>query len=142
MKNKKNICDMKIKEIDALCFSEDRKPIKLAKDIVDLTFRDTISPEKYINSRKKYRNFRDTPYSYKEIENFLLENNLSKEVTTAKATVMSGYALSDDGYWHFHSWLINVKNNSMLLETTPCKKLVYFEYALNLKECEEFYSWY
>ena len=55
---------------------------------------------------------------------------------------MSGYALSEDGYWVFHSWLINVKANSQPLETTPVKRCAYFGYALNLTECEDLLSYY
>lgn len=59
-----------------------------------------------------------------------------------KAIIMSGFALSDDGYWVFHSWLINVKADNQPLETTPIKRYAYFGYALDLKESEEFLSWY
>ena len=55
---------------------------------------------------------------------------------------MSGYALSEDGYWVFHSWLINVKTYSQPLETTPVKRCAYFGYALNLTECEDLLSYY
>ena len=71
-------------------------------------------------------------------ENSILGWNANRD----KAIVMSGFALSEDGYWVFHSWLINVKANNQPLETTPVKRCAYYGYALNLSECEEFLSWY
>lgn len=71
-------------------------------------------------------------------ENSILGWSVNKD----KAIVMSGYALSDDGYWVHHSWLINVKRNSEPLETTPIKRYAYFGYALNLSESNEFLSYY
>lgn len=71
-------------------------------------------------------------------ENSILGWSANKD----KAIMMSGYALSDNGYWVHHSWLINVKRNSEPLETTPIKRYAYFGYALNLSESNEFLSYY
>ena len=212
--NKKLImCNKKTNELNNLCYPDDRKPIKSVKDIEDFSFRNKITPEKYIKSRQKNRSFNEKPYSYDSIHDFLMRNFKSKgedyadmyienfkklekkllsiggyevvfasdceidelkkilsrgqfldggkfkktqgdpgrchensilgwEANQDKAVVMSGYALSEDGYWVFHSWLINVKANSQPLETTPVKRCAYFGYALNLNECEDLLSYY
>lgn len=214
MDNKLIICDKKIKELNELCYPEDRKPYKSIKDIKDLSFRDKIKPEKYIKSRQKRREMYKETYTYNDMHDFLTRNNSKYEsedyadtyieyfkklerkllsiggyevvftddctleelkkilvrgqfldgrrfskthgdagkchrnstlgwsVNRDKAIIMSGYALSDDGYWFAHSWLINVKANSQPLETTPIKRCAYFGYALNLNECEEFLSYF
>ena len=56
--NKKLImCNKKTNELNNLCYPDDRKPIKSVKDIEDFSFRNKITPEKYIKSRQKNRSF-------------------------------------------------------------------------------------
>lgn len=49
--------------------------------------------------------------------------------------IMTGYALSEDGLWRQHSWLINGFNR--VLETTS-PRLKYYGYAMNKEEIERF----
>lgn len=195
------ICDDTIKNINNLCYPEDREPIRSNRNIEDFSFLDKISMEetrKYFTFNRKFScmdmshediseiNGEDYLDVFKKIENKLLSiggigvsfnhrsfisiEDLKKilnrgqflDGSTAKRTqgeagrchensaegwnankdksiIMTGFALSSNGFWFFHSWLINVKAHSQLLETTPTKRLAYFGYALNLKESEELY---
>lgn len=48
----------------------------------------------------------------------------------------TGYALSYDGMWRQHTWLIHPRTN-YIIETTA-ERLAYFGFVLNLEEAEEF----
>jgi hypothetical protein len=50
--------------------------------------------------------------------------------------IATGFALSDDGWWRPHSWLIERKSGDVI-ETTADREL-YFGYVLTLEEAEEF----
>ena len=52
-----------------------------------------------------------------------------------KYKMMTGYALSEKGTWHQHSWLID--ENNRIIETTE-KRVKYFGYVLNSLESETF----
>jgi hypothetical protein len=49
--------------------------------------------------------------------------------------ICTGYALSKDGVWRQHSWVLT--NDGTVVETTE-KRVQYFGYVLTEKECEEF----
>lgn len=54
-------------------------------------------------------------------------------------TIATGYALSNDGLWRCHSWVIKFNAKSArVVETTPCKRSAYFGYAMMPDECERF----
>lgn len=54
-------------------------------------------------------------------------------------TIATGYALSEDGLWRCHSWVIKFNAQSArVVETTPCRRKAYFGYAMTLNECEKF----
>ena len=50
--------------------------------------------------------------------------------------IMTGYALSDDGYWYQHSWCIDYKNNHIIETTEP--RLAYFGFVMTHDECDDF----
>ena len=49
--------------------------------------------------------------------------------------ICTGYALSKDGMWRQHSWVLT--NNGVVVETTE-KRVQYFGYVLTEEECERF----
>ena len=51
-------------------------------------------------------------------------------------TIVTGYALSDDGLWRQHTWCIMGEE---VWESTTRREL-YFGYVLNTKEAEKFYA--
>jgi hypothetical protein len=55
--------------------------------------------------------------------------------------IVTGWALSDDGYWRQHSW-IYLADYDEIIETTEERKK-YFGFILNDKETEEFifFNW-
>lgn len=50
--------------------------------------------------------------------------------------IMTGYALSDDGVWHQHSWCYDLKEK-LIYETTE-KRISYFGFIMSLEECDQF----
>lgn len=52
-----------------------------------------------------------------------------------KCRICTGYALTRDGMWRQHSWVIT--NSGIIVETTT-KRVQYFGYILNPQECELF----
>lgn len=62
----------------------------------------------------------------------LWENNKDKTV------ICTGYALSKDGMWRQHSWLMHIKPRSnQIVETTELRE-AYFGFAMTYDICEEF----
>jgi hypothetical protein len=60
------------------------------------------------------------------------------EANQGRAVLCTGFALSDDGLWRQHSWLIHVKpRRNRLVETTE-KMVVYFGFCMTPDEAEEF----
>lgn len=58
----------------------------------------------------------------------------NKEATT----ICTGYALSKDGMWREHSWVIWIKPRvNRLIETTQPRE-AYFGYAMTQEECKQF----
>lgn len=49
--------------------------------------------------------------------------------------ICTGYALSRDGMWRQHSWVVT--NNGVVVETTQ-KRVQYFGYVLTDEECDQF----
>lgn len=55
--------------------------------------------------------------------------------------ICTGYALSKNGMWYQHSWLV-LKNDRKLMEvieTTPVRRVAYYGFALTDAEAWEFY---
>lgn len=60
--------------------------------------------------------------------------------------ISTGYALSDDGMWRQHSWLVitdkdNILGYNTVIETTV-PRLAYYGFIMNEEEMEEFSQWY
>lgn len=59
--------------------------------------------------------------------------------------ICTGYALSEDGVWRQHSWLLHLyigsggRTKAHIVETTE-KRLVYFGILLSTEECKKFYD--
>ena len=55
-----------------------------------------------------------------------------------QSRICTGYALSSDGMWRQHSWLIWNKARSNQIVETTVPRVVYFGFAMNDEQCEEF----
>lgn len=53
------------------------------------------------------------------------------------ATLMTGYALSDDGVWRPHSWVLDGKG--VIVETTEPQRQCYFGFKMTEVEADQFY---
>ena len=62
----------------------------------------------------------------------LWENN--KE----KCRICTGYALSPDGMWRQHSWVIWMKPRSNQIVETTVPRIAYFGFVMTDEQCEEF----
>lgn len=52
--------------------------------------------------------------------------------------IATGYALSDDGYWRQHSWVVQPLATKYRIWETTVKRVAYFGFVMNEAECEEF----
>lgn len=52
--------------------------------------------------------------------------------------ICTGYALSPDGLWRQHSWLVTILNGKAKIIETTIKWLCYYGYVMTEKECEDF----
>ena len=72
-------------------------------------------------------------------------NNRNNKELTMDVRICTGYALTDDGMWRQHSWIILIDrfNNEIdtVIETT-LKRVAYYGVVLTIEECEEFCSHY
>lgn len=59
----------------------------------------------------------------------------------SKTTIATGYALSEDGLWRQHSWVIHLKPRQNRVVETTKKRLIYYGFAMTEKECEDFAYW-
>ena len=56
-----------------------------------------------------------------------------------KCQIATGYALSADGCWRQHSWVVQPLTTKYRIWETTEKRIAYFGFILNDEECEEFY---
>lgn len=56
--------------------------------------------------------------------------------------IETGYALSKDGMWYQHSWLVyfNDKGKIEVIEATPLRRIAYYGFQLTNKEAARFYN--
>ena len=52
--------------------------------------------------------------------------------------ICTGYALSDDGMWRQHSWVIWMKPNSNQIVETTVPRIAYFGFVMTTEQCEKF----
>ena len=67
-------------------------------------------------------------------ENSALLWRENKEITN----ICTGYALSEDGMWRQHSWLIHRKPRSNKIVETTMQRVLYYGFAMTPEMCEEF----
>ncbi len=63
-------------------------------------------------------------------------NNRNSE--TFKLIICTGYALSNDGVWRQHSWLIQAKPRANVLIETTVPRIAYHGFAMTTEIAEEF----
>lgn len=61
------------------------------------------------------------------------------DANRGKCQIATGYALSDDGLWRQHSWVVQPLTLSWRVWETTEKRLAYFGVVFNNDECEEFF---
>ena len=57
-----------------------------------------------------------------------------------KCQICTGYALSDDGLWRQHSWVVQPLSLSWRVWETTEKRVAYFGVVFNDEECERFFA--
>lgn len=60
------------------------------------------------------------------------------DANRSRSTIVTGWALSDDGIWRQHSWVKDMEADR-LYETTE-KRTLYFGFDLTPEEAEDFYQ--
>lgn len=55
-----------------------------------------------------------------------------------KTRICTGYALSEDGMWRQHSWLIWIKDRSNQIIETTVKRVAYYGFIMDEDQCEKF----
>lgn len=57
-----------------------------------------------------------------------------------RCQICTGYALSEDGIWRQHSWLVQPLTRSWRIWETTVKRVAYFGVIFDDAECERFYA--
>lgn len=52
--------------------------------------------------------------------------------------IATGYALSEDGLWRCHSWVVQPMARTVRVWETTVKRVAYFGVVLTSEECEDF----
>lgn len=57
-----------------------------------------------------------------------------------KTVLCTGYALSEDGMWRQHSWLVRLKPMKNRIIETTVPRVAYFGFAMTEKQAQKFYE--
>lgn len=68
-------------------------------------------------------------------------SSLLWEANKSNCKIATGYALSEDGMWREHSWVVQELATKYRIWETTEKRIAYFGYVMNEEECEEFAYW-
>lgn len=61
------------------------------------------------------------------------------EVNQDKTVLCTGYALSEDGMWRQHSWLVELRPRKNRIVETTLPRVAYFGFGMTLIEARKFY---
>ena len=61
------------------------------------------------------------------------------DANRGRCQIATGYALSEDGLWRQHSWVVQPLTVSWRIWETTVKRIAYFGVVFTDKECERFY---
>lgn len=61
------------------------------------------------------------------------------EANQDKAVLCTGYALSEDGMWRQHSWLVELRPRRNKIVETTVPRIAYFGYGMTTEEAWDFY---
>lgn len=67
-----------------------------------------------------------------------LNSALLWDANRGACQIATGYALSDDGYWRQHSWVVQPLQTKYRVWETTVKRVAYFGFVLSDEECQEF----
>ena len=57
-----------------------------------------------------------------------------------RCQIATGYALSEDGLWRQHSWVVQPMTRTVKVWETTVERVAYFGVVLNDEECQEFFD--
>lgn len=60
------------------------------------------------------------------------------DANRGRCQIATGYALSNDGCWRQHSWVVQPLATKYRIWETTEKRIAYFGFIMNDEECEEF----
>ncbi|MBQ8806613.1 MAG: hypothetical protein IJZ68_09245 [Bacteroidaceae bacterium] len=61
------------------------------------------------------------------------------EANQDKAVLCTGYALSEDGMWRQHSWLVELRPRRNKIVETTVPRIAYFGFGMTTEEARDFY---
>jgi hypothetical protein len=61
------------------------------------------------------------------------------EANQDKAVLCTGYALSEDGMWRCHSWLVELRPRRNKIVETTVPRVAYFGFGMTTDESWDFY---
>lgn len=60
------------------------------------------------------------------------------DANRGRCQIATGYALSEDGLWRQHSWVVQPMTRTVKVWETTVERVAYFGVVLNDEECQEF----
>lgn len=63
------------------------------------------------------------------------------DANRGRCQIATGYALSQDGCWRQHSWVVQPMTRKYRIWETTTRRVAYFGFVMTEKESEEFYYW-
>lgn len=61
------------------------------------------------------------------------------DANRGRCFIATGYALSEDGLWRSHSWVVQPMPRTLRVWETTVKRVAYFGVVLTEEECDRFY---
>lgn len=109
-----------------------------------------LIPEPINNEQKKYwveyYEMIGAPSQCHRNSAALYEINKDNTKLEHKVRICTGYAITDDGMWRQHTWLVYIDetndNEVITVIETTLKRVAYYGVVLTEEQCEEFCSWY
>lgn len=62
------------------------------------------------------------------------------DANRGRCQIATGYALSEDGLWRQHSWVVQPMTRTVKVWETTVERVAYFGVVLNDEECQEFFD--
>lgn len=69
-----------------------------------------------------------------------MNSSLMWNANRGQCQICTGYALSEDGLWRQHSWVVQPLTVKYRIWETTEKRIAYFGFIMTDEECQEFYE--